>query len=138
MFVVFAVIQFFVQMGSPILWAMMADTVDYGEFKTHRRITGLAFSGALFSLKLGIALGGAAFGWLLGYFGYQDVSETQTTQTLSAIKGIAMLFTVIPAGFHVLVIAVVKRYTLTEIRCDAIRQELDLGERRQASSKFLQ
>lgn len=125
MFVVFAVIQFFVQMGSPILWAMMADTVDYGEFKTHRRITGLAFSGALFSLKLGIALGGAAFGWLLGFFGYQDVSETQTAQTLSAIKGIALLFTVIPAGFHVLVIAVVKRYTLTEIRCDAIRQELD-------------
>ena len=68
-FAFFIVVQFFAQMGSPILWGMMADTVDYGELKTGRRITGLVFSGALFSLKLGMALGGALLGWLLAFYG---------------------------------------------------------------------
>jgi GPH family glycoside/pentoside/hexuronide:cation symporter len=125
MFVLFGIVQFFVQMGSPILWAMMADTVDYGEYKTGRRITGLVFSGTLFTLKMGVALGGAIFGWILGYFGYQKVTETLLTQTDSAIKGIALLFTLIPAGWHLLVIAAVTRYKLSEARCDDIRAELD-------------
>lgn len=135
MFVLFGVVQFFVQMGSPILWAMMPDTVDYGEYKTGRRITGLVFSGTLFTLKMGVALGGAIFGWMLGYFGYQEVTETQLFQTDSAVKGIALLFTLIPAGWHLLVIAAVRRYKLSEARCDDIRVELD--RRRQLSDSGL-
>lgn len=125
MFVLFGMVQFFVQMGSPILWAMMADTVDYGEYKTGRRITGLVFSGAIFTQKMGVALGGAILGWLLGYFGYHDISETQVVQPVSAVKGIVLLFTIIPAGWHLLVIGVVTRYRLTDNRCDEIRAELD-------------
>ena len=125
MFVLFGIVQFFVQMGSPILWAMMADTVDYGEYKTGRRITGLVFSGAIFTQKMGVALGGAILGWLLGYFGYHDISETQVVQPVSAVRGIVLLFTIIPAGWHLLVIGAVTRYRLTDNRCDEIRAELD-------------
>jgi len=122
MFVLFGVIQFFTQMSSPILWAMMSDTVDYGEHKTGRRITGLVFSGALFCLKLGMALGGALLGWALAYYGYRGAAEVQTPE---AIRGVVITFTLVPALFHFLVIPIASRYKLTDARCDAIRAELD-------------
>jgi GPH family glycoside/pentoside/hexuronide:cation symporter len=122
MFVLFGAIQFFSQMTSPILWAMMSDTVDYGEHKTGRRITGLVFSGALFFLKLGMALGGALLGWMLAYYGYRGGAEVQTPQ---AIRGIVITFTLVPAVFHFLVIPIVSRYKLSDARYDVIRAELD-------------
>ena len=122
MFVLFGVIQFFTQMSSPILWAMMSDTVDYGEHKTGRRITGLVFSGALFCLKLGMALGGALLGWALAYYGYRGAAEVQTPE---AIRGVVITFTLVPALFHFLVIPIASRYKLTDASCDAIRAELD-------------
>lgn len=125
MFVLFAVVQFFVQMSSPILWTMMADTADYGEYKAGRRITGLVFSSALFTQKLGIAIGGALFGWVLGWFGYQEVTKTQVIQTSHAILGIVLLFSVIPAVWHLLLTGLVTRYKLTDDRCDEIQDELD-------------
>lgn len=125
MFVVYAIVQFFTQMGSPILWAMMSDAVDYGEHKTGRRVTALSFSGSLFSLKLGVALGGAMFGWLLGYFGYREAGTEPLAQTSQAIGGIVLLFTVIPAVWHLLVAGVALRYRLSDERCARIRRELD-------------
>jgi GPH family glycoside/pentoside/hexuronide:cation symporter len=122
MFILFTVVQFFGQMASPILWAMMADTADYGEYKSQRRITGLVFSGALFTLKLGMALGGAILGWLLAYYGYQQQAEVQTPK---AIKGIVLVFTVIPAIGHLLVMFLISRYKLDDKRFAEIRAELD-------------
>ncbi len=122
MFVLFAVVQFFTQMSSPILWAMMSDTVDYGEHRTGRRITGLVFSGALFSLKLGMAVGGALLGWLLWYYGYKGEAAVQTPE---AVRGIVITFTLVPALFHALVIPIVSRYKLSDARYDALRAELD-------------
>ena len=121
-FVLFFIVQFFTQMASPILWAMMSDTVDYGEHETGRRITGLVFSGVLFSLKLGMAVGGARLGWLLAYYGCRGEAEVQTPET---IRGIVIPFTVVPALFHALVIPIVSRYKLSAERYDRIRAELD-------------
>lgn len=125
MFVLFAIVQFFVQMGAPILWAMMADSVEYGELKTERRVTGLVFSGALFSLKMGVAVGGAIFGWMLASFGYQQAGESEVAQSANAIKCIVLLFSIVPAVWHLILIPLVTRYKLTEQRCDQIRAELD-------------
>ena len=52
-------------MATPLLWAKMADTVDYGQYKTGIRITGLVYSSIVFFIKLGLALGGALAGWLV-------------------------------------------------------------------------
>jgi len=38
---------------------MMSDTVDYGEWKHGKRLTGISFAGTLFVLKMGLALSGA-------------------------------------------------------------------------------
>lgn len=56
----------------PLLWAMIADTADYGEWKHGRRATGFIFAGIVFALKAGLGLGGAITGWLLAMYGYPD------------------------------------------------------------------
>jgi Na+/melibiose symporter-like transporter len=77
----------------PMLWAMMADVADYGEWKTGRRATGMTFSATTFGLKMGLSLGGALSGWLLGYFGYVAGAH----QTDFALKGIRLMMSVFPA-----------------------------------------
>jgi GPH family glycoside/pentoside/hexuronide:cation symporter len=43
-FGLYILVNFLTQMAAPILFSMAADTADYGEFKTGRRVTGLIFS----------------------------------------------------------------------------------------------
>ncbi len=61
------------------LWAKMADTVDYGQWKTGVRTTdNWCIPSIIFFIKLGLAIGGAAAGWLLAGYGYQaDVCNKQ-------------------------------------------------------------
>ena len=121
-FILFGVVNFFVQMGAPILFTMAADTVEYGELKTGRRVTGLVFSGALFALKLGVAVGGWLIGLILAYYGYDGKAETQSPE---AIQGIVLSLTLFPAIGHFLLIPIVSFYKLNKKRCDEIRTELD-------------
>ena len=121
-FILFGVVNFFVQMGAPILFTMAADTVEYGELKTGRRVTGLVFSGALFALKLGVAVGGWLIGLILAYYGYDGKAETQSPE---AIQGIVLSLTLFPAIGHFLLIPIVSFYKLNKKRCDEIRAELD-------------
>ena len=121
-FILFGVVNFFVQMGAPILFTMAADTVEYGELKTGRRVTGLVFSGALFALKLGVAMGGWLIGLILAYYGYDGKAEAQSPE---AIQGIVLSLTLFPAIGHFLLIPIVSFYKLKKKRCDEIRAELD-------------
>jgi Na+/melibiose symporter-like transporter len=77
----------------PILWSMMADVADYGEWKFGRRSTALAFASIIFGLKLGFGIGGWLNGALLEYFGY---SATEAVSP-SAARGIALMVSVCPA-----------------------------------------
>ncbi len=122
MFSLHLAINFFIQLGAPILFTMAADTVEYGELKTGRRVTGLVFSGSLFTLKLGVAVGGWLLGLLLSIHGYDGESCTQTPQ---AIHGIVLSMTLLPALGHALLIPLVSLYRLSPQRCLEIRQQLD-------------
>lgn len=83
-----------IQMSTtPILWSMMSDVVDYEKTRSNRSLGGMVFSTNLFGMKLGIALGGAAVGWILAWSGYVGGTETQTAQAMNAIN---LLYTVIP------------------------------------------
>ncbi len=92
----------------PMLWAMMADVADYGEWKTGRRATGMTFSATTFGLKMGLSLGGALSGWLLSYYGYVANQE----QTETAMKGIRMMVSVIPAAWFFVGVAVLVMYKI--------------------------
>jgi GPH family glycoside/pentoside/hexuronide:cation symporter len=108
-------------MASPFLWSMMADSVDYGEYRTGRRITGLTLSGALLALKMGMAAGGALLGWMLAYFGYQNQADVQTA---TALHGICVMFSIVPAIGHAALFLTVRRYRLNDARNEEIRIEL--------------
>ncbi len=92
-FVFNALLSFAYAPTIPMLWAMMADVADFGEWKTGRRATGMTFSATTFGLKMGLSLGGALSGWLLAYYGYVANQE----QTAFALKGIRWMMSVIPA-----------------------------------------
>ena len=76
----------------PLLWTMIADSADYGEWKTGRRATGLYFSAAVFAQKAGWGIGAAIAGWILTFS--QFVPNVEQTET--AITGIKLLVSVIP------------------------------------------
>ncbi len=76
----------------PLLWTMIADSADYGEWTTGRRATGLYFSAAVFAQKAGWGIGAAIAGWILAISGFiPNVVQNET-----AITGIKLLVSVIP------------------------------------------
>jgi Na+/melibiose symporter-like transporter len=92
----------------PLIWAMFADVVDYSEWKTGRRITGVIYATILFALKTGLSLGGAMAGWLLSGYGYRP----NEVQTPTALHGIAMSISVYPAIFFGVVVVCLLFYKI--------------------------
>jgi Na+/melibiose symporter-like transporter len=84
----------------PLIWAMFADVVDYSEWKTGRRITGVIYATILFALKTGLSLGGAMAGWLLSAYGYQP----NAVQTPDALRGICLTISIYPTIFFGIVV----------------------------------
>jgi GPH family glycoside/pentoside/hexuronide:cation symporter len=105
---------------SAVLWAMFADSADYSEWRTGRRATGLIFSAAGMSNKLGWAIGGPVAVWLLASFGYQ----ASVAQTSHALHGILLLFSVIPADGFLLTGLGMIFYPLNEARMKKMQGEL--------------
>ncbi len=70
----------------PLLWAMMGDVADHGEWKTGRRATGFVFAGIVFALKAGLGLGGAVCGWVLGAAGFDPSAAAQSSAAQAAIR----------------------------------------------------
>lgn len=106
----------------PLLWSMYADCVDYSEYKTRRRATGLIFSSSSMSQKLGWAFGSALTGWLLGYFGFQ----ANTIQSDDTLNGIRMFLSFFPAIGALLSAIFVFFYPLDEARVINISESLSL------------
>lgn len=76
------------------LFAMVADVIDYGEYKTGVRLDGLTNSSASFGMKVGAGLGSAIVGWGLAWAAYDGTLAAQTAATVAGIKTV---FTVVPA-----------------------------------------
>jgi len=68
-----------------VFYAIIADTVDYGEWKTGLRANGVFYAATTIGNKLGIGLGGAAFAWMLGRSGY-IANAVQAAPALSVIR----------------------------------------------------
>jgi GPH family glycoside/pentoside/hexuronide:cation symporter len=66
--------------------AMLADVVEYGEWKTGVRTEGIIFSGATFGYKVGAGLGGAIVAGLLAWGNYVPNAATQAVKAMMAIK----------------------------------------------------
>jgi glycoside/pentoside/hexuronide:cation symporter, GPH family len=104
----------------PLIWAMFADVVDYAEWKTGRRTTGVIYATILFGLKVGLSLGGALAGWFLSGFGYR----ANAVQTPEALQGIRMTISVFPAIFFGIVIVCLLCYKIGKDLNIQIQDEL--------------
>ena len=108
----------------PMLWAMIADVADHMEYVSYRRATGFVFAGVVFALKAGLGVGGAILGFLLSGFGYE--SGAGVAQSESAIMGIQLSSSLIPAAtFFVGVIALLF-YPITKQFNEKMQAELEL------------
>jgi len=114
---------------SVLLWAMYADTADYAEWKRGRRTTGLVFSASTMSQKFGWALGAFVALNLMARFGF----EPNVAQTAESLRGLILLFTLIPAALGVLSLLLLLTYPLNDKRVEKIGAELE--ERRRASGE---
>lgn len=77
---------FFYGIGTPLLWAMIADVADYSEWKNNRRATAIIFSAMIFGLKAGLSIGGALVAGILAFYGYSEELAVQSPETINGIK----------------------------------------------------
>ena len=77
--------QFSFGLSGPLIWSMMGDVADYGEWKTGRRASGTVTSAVVFALWAGLALGGAIAGWLFSGYGFVSEANVQTAHAQSGI-----------------------------------------------------
>ncbi|MBX9243892.1 glucuronide transporter [Actinotalea ferrariae] len=94
-----------------LMFALEADTVEYGEWRSGVRTEGTTYAVFSFTRKLGQAVGGAAAAYGLGLVGYVAGAEQQTQATADGIRYIAGF---VPAVFIAIGVAIMVAYPLTE------------------------
>jgi glucuronide carrier protein len=113
-----------------VSFALQADTVEYGEWKTGSRTEGATYSIFSFTRKVGQALGAAAASYTIGLGGYVAGAASQPDSAETAIRVASGL---VPAVFILAAIAAVSAYPLTEARFREIVREV--AQRRAARAE---
>lgn len=102
-------------------FAMLSDTVDYGEWKTGIRSAGfLTAIGSAFCIKMGSGLGGFLPSKIMAASGY----VAHQHQTASALVGIKFSFIWLPAICFMIGAAIMLMYPKFERREEQIKQDL--------------
>ncbi|MEP7764658.1 glucuronide transporter [Sanguibacter sp. 25GB23B1] len=104
-----------------LVWALEADTVEYGELNTGVRAEGITYALFSFTRKTGQAVGGALAAYALAWGGYTAEASVQSESAMTGIRAGAGL---IPAVFAVLAVVVMTRYPLTDVRHAEITAEI--------------
>ena len=81
-----------------LVWALEADTVEYGEWKTGVRAEGIIYALFSFTRKTGQAVGGALAAYALAIGGYVAGVETQSVEAEWGIRAAAGLLPAVAAG----------------------------------------
>jgi len=105
----------------PLLWTMLADVADYGEWKTGRRSTGLVFSAAVFAQKAGWGIGAAFVGIILSLFNY----VANQVQSPESITGIKILVSIIPGILYMSCAIFMIFYKIDAKLTDTMKIDLD-------------
>ncbi len=106
-------------------FGMIADSIEYGEYKTGVRAEGFVYSAASLGVRFGSALASAVIGWVLGLYGYNGELAVQSA---SAMKGIRIMFYYAPLIVFLVLLGLLFFYRLDR-EYDGIMEVLK--ERRQ-------
>jgi len=121
-YVLYFILSFVVDLHAPVFWSAIAEAVDYGHAETGKRVSGLSFGGISFAQKAGMGVAGAAVGYLLDFFGYiPDGVQSET-----ALVGLALMLTIIPGVFHVIMGGLMFRYKITDEYYETIKTKLKI------------
>lgn len=111
-----------------VQFAIIGDSVEYGEWKTGVRSEGLVFSAQSFGCKVGMGLGSALIGVLLDWGKYDGTLDVQPDSAITVIKALYVGMPVIVAILQMLLMI---PYT-AEKEYDIMNKELE--ERRMKNS----
>ncbi len=116
-----AIGYFFFTIPNTIIWALIADIVEYGEWMSGERTEGIIYSTYSFMRKVSQALAGFLPGVILTTIGYVP----NAIQTAGALTGIKMMQFVIPAICSLIaLLAFGFFYNLTDKRHKEIVEEI--------------
>lgn len=94
------------------IFAMVADTIEYGQWKNGIRVEGMLYSSTTFGAKIGAGIAGALALGILGAAGYDGLAAVQSASALSAIKNLYLLA---PIPFLILIPIFYMFYKLDKI-----------------------
>ncbi|WP_145562818.1 MFS transporter [Yersinia aldovae] len=123
-FVAFSCMAFFgTAFVNSLNWALVSDTVDYGEWKTGIRAEGSVYTGYTFSRKISAALAGFLPGIMLTQIGYIP----NVAQSASVLEGLRQLIFIYPCTLAMIAAVTMGLfYKLNEQRFVRIIAELNL------------
>jgi len=119
-FVLYFILSLVVDLHAPVFWSAIAETIDYGQVKTGKRVSGFAFGGISVCQKAGMAIAGGMVGILLDYFHYQP----NQAQSALALQGIALMLSVIPGFFHFLMGVLMFKYRISDSYYDSVKADM--------------
>lgn len=103
-----------------LIWIMVPDTIDYGEYKTGNRLAGVTYAAVGFFFKIGTALAGIIPGFILSKAGYiPNIVQTQT-----ALNGIKFTLSGVPFILFALALIPMFLYKLDNKECERIASVL--------------
>lgn len=106
--------------GTSGFFAMIADTIEYGQWKTGVRIEGLTYSAASVGTKVGSGLGAAVVGWGLSVSNFDPTLAQQPASALAAIND---MFLWVPTIMYV-IFGIMLHYNEVDKVYDTIMKDL--------------
>ncbi|MBZ8177147.1 MFS transporter [Corynebacterium poyangense] len=123
-------------------WALEADTVEYGEYRTGIRTEGATYAAFSFTRKVGQGIGMALASWALALSGYVQPTSEQKAQGIShlaqdpaTLDAMGLWFAIFAGGFFLLAILIMWSYPLTEKRFGEIMASIEKN-RTSLAAKF--
>ncbi|MFO6300135.1 MFS transporter [Rahnella selenatireducens] len=122
MFVLFSCMAFFgTAFVNSLNWALVPDTVDYGEWRTGIRAEGSVYTGYTFSRKISAALAGFLPGIMLTQIGYIP----NAVQSSATLLGLRQLIFIWPCALAIMAAAIMGIfYKLNEEKFTKIIEEI--------------
>lgn len=116
------IISIFTGIVSPLVWSMYADVADYSQLKNGTASTALIFSSGSMAQKFGGAIAGSAILLIFDAFGLVPNAASQTD---TAILGMKLTMSYIPAAIALVMGVIIYFYPLTVKRMSQISQDLE-------------
>lgn len=101
-------------------FGMVADTLEYGEWKDGFKVVGMGNAAISAAQKLGLGIGQVVLGWILDFGGYDGTAAIQSD---SAKAAISFLYNWLPVGMIVVTFIIMLTYRLDK-ELPKIQQEL--------------